>query len=900
MAIIVPITTTFDNKGLNKAIGEIKKAEGGFNKFAKTTQIVGASMKDTGKTLSRNVTAPLVAFGAIAVKSFADFDSAITKSTAIMSGVTEKTRDDMTKAARDVAKNLGMSHTAAADSYYFLASAGLDAQQSIAALPQVAAFAKAGMFDMATATDLATDAQSALGLTSKDATKNLAGLTRVSDVLVKANTLANASVEQFSTSLTNKAGAALKSVNKDIEEGVAVLAAFADQGIKGEEAGTQFAIVMRDLQTRAIKNAGAFKANNVAVFDATGKMRNMADIVSDLEKALAGTTDKQKKMTLATMGFTDKSMGALTALLGTSDRIRDYETALRKAGGTTQSVADKQMASLTEQINVLKAELTDLAIEVAPTIIDGFVKPVMNFIRRLVLTFQSLSKETQTSIIKFAMIAAVLGPALIIIGSLISALGKIALAVKAVGIMVGFLKAQWIGAGIAAGAAATATVTATTIMKRALITTGVGALIVGLGYVAAKFYDAAQAAGEFGDAKNRALRGQESRDVARSRGRNAVTEPAIDDFLKELNIPVFDESMGSSTKGTKEASKAAKEAAAMAKEVAKQSKGVASALGKMNDKLTSARDKLKQAKEAHRQYRDSVKDSIVSQFSFTSVLDTFTDGQKNATDAAKNLAEAQLKYKDALKDPKDVKGIADALNQLTTAQKANADATKNKKTFLQVMRDQASAAVAFAAKVKKLMVMGLSKSGLDQVIAAGADAGGKIADELIAGGASAIKETNSLINSVNKAATDLGKSAADQFYKAGVTQGEAMVNGIIAAVEKAGFIIKGGAVALPKHLQKAINSGKLSEDNITDLNQLLKNVPKLAKGGIVTGPTLAMIGEAGPEAVVPLSGRNAAMGTVYNINVNAGIGTNGAQVGREIVDAIKRYERTSGPVFASA
>jgi hypothetical protein len=74
----------------------------------------------------------------------------------------------------------------------------------------------------------------------------------------------------------------------------------------------------------------------------------------------------------------------------------------------------------------------------------------------------------------------------------------------------------------------------------------------------------------------------------------------------------------------------------------------------------------------------------------------------------------------------------------------------------------------------------------------------------------------------------------------------------------------------------------------------------MAAGGIVTGPTVALIGEAGPEAVVPLTGRNAPMGNTYNINVNAGMGTDGAQVGREIVDAIKRFERASGPVFASA
>jgi hypothetical protein len=77
-------------------------------------------------------------------------------------------------------------------------------------------------------------------------------------------------------------------------------------------------------------------------------------------------------------------------------------------------------------------------------------------------------------------------------------------------------------------------------------------------------------------------------------------------------------------------------------------------------------------------------------------------------------------------------------------------------------------------------------------------------------------------------------------------------------------------------------------------------VPAFAKGGIVTGPTLALIGEAGPEAVVPLSGRNAPMGKTFNLTVNAGMGADGAAIGREIVDAIKRYERTSGPVFASA
>jgi hypothetical protein len=72
----------------------------------------------------------------------------------------------------------------------------------------------------------------------------------------------------------------------------------------------------------------------------------------------------------------------------------------------------------------------------------------------------------------------------------------------------------------------------------------------------------------------------------------------------------------------------------------------------------------------------------------------------------------------------------------------------------------------------------------------------------------------------------------------------------------------------------------------------LPDLPILAKGGIVTGPTLALLGERGPEAVIPLSGANA--GATFNINVAVAPGTNPAEVGREIVDKIRAYERVSG------
>ena len=132
----------------------------------------------------RGLQAFTVGLGA-GIREFANFQDALTESTAIMS-VTEDQLKSMEQASIDVARTTTFTATESAKAFFFLASAGLDAEQSIGALPQVSKFAQAGAFDLALATDLLTDAQSSLGLTSKDTAENIENMARVSDVLVKA------------------------------------------------------------------------------------------------------------------------------------------------------------------------------------------------------------------------------------------------------------------------------------------------------------------------------------------------------------------------------------------------------------------------------------------------------------------------------------------------------------------------------------------------------------------------------------------------------------------------------------------------------------------------------------------------------------------------------------------
>lgn len=376
---------------------------------------IGAAQR-LGAGLTAAVTAPVVGIGIAAARSFGSFDDALTQSIAIMGDAGDALRDDLAAAAREVATQTTFSAAQAAESFFFLASAGLDAEQSIAALPSVAAFAQAGMFDLATATDLATDAQSALGLTIRDdAIANMENLTRVTDVLVAANTLANASVEQFSVALTNRAGAALRLVNKDVEEGVAVLAAFADQGIKGAEAGTRLDIVLRDLQSKALTNKAAFDEFNISVFNSEGNVRNIADILADLEGAFEGANDETQRATLLQLGFSDRSVASLLALIGLSDQIRTYEAELRDAGGTTEEVANRQLTSFNAQMSLAASRISDAGL----TLGESFAPLILasaNAVATLVEGFASLPGPIRNAIgITTAFLAAA-GPLLLIGG----------------------------------------------------------------------------------------------------------------------------------------------------------------------------------------------------------------------------------------------------------------------------------------------------------------------------------------------------------------------------------------------------------------------------------------------------------------------------------------------------
>jgi hypothetical protein len=144
---------------------------------------------------------------------------------------------------------------------------------------------------------------------------------------------------------------------------------------------------------------------------------------------------------------------------------------------------------------------------------------------------------------------------------------------------------------------------------------------------------------------------------------------------------------------------------------------------------------------------------------------------------------------------------------------------------------------------------------------------------------------------------DIVQKIVDAVFEAMVTGGKAVFDGLTTYFKAIFNIYKTLFNGIAKLWNNTI--GKL-EFTIPSWVPLIggegfsvPSIPMLADGGIVTGPTLAMIGERGPEAVIPLSGRNSGMGN-YTININGGLGSS-AEIGTAVVNAIRAFNRQNGP-----
>jgi hypothetical protein len=291
----------------------------------------------------------------------------------------------------------------------------------------------------------------------------------------------------------------------------------------------------------------------------------------------------------------------------------------------------------------------------------------------------------------------------------------------------------------------------------------------------------------------------------------------------------------------------------------------------------------------------------------TSFKDLASVVQQNFTLA---LSQAQAKLEQATQKYNDFK---DSIRTSITGV-VSFTTIEEGSTFLDSLTKQSRQAEEFGARIQKLLTMGLNQTAISNIAEAGFEVGTSIADEIIAGGTTIVQQVNTLTASVESVAESVSTSLADSFYSAGVNAAQSLVDAIIqqlnasaAAIAQAIANATRGDTTVAE-VKKKVEPKKTKPAPTPKPKFIPPMIPGRANGGPVTAGFPFIVGERGPELFMPntsgkiIPNNQTKTGSVnnFNITVNAGIGTNPTQVGKEIVDAIKRFEKTSGPVFASA
>lgn len=318
----------------------------------------------------------------------------------------------------------------------------------------------------------------------------------------------------------------------------------------------------------------------------------------------------------------------------------------------------------------------------------------------------------------------------------------------------------------------------------------------------------------------------------------------------------------------------------------------------LGNALEKAKQGLADAQAAFDNFASSVAMGVKAGLSFAAAYQSMQAASKNAGQASEALADAQTDLAKAIKKG-DIEQIAEAQKKLTAAQQADSKAAEeNKQTFLGRISAQVEGVKEYSKNLQTLLERGLSQDALKYVLDAGFEAGSNIAKELVAGNVDLITGAdgiNAMVAAAQTAADAVGLNAAQRWYQAGVDQATKIVEGLDAALAAMTPRLMARMDAIAASLRRTVDVTVRITEHVTRViaGGSVAAIPRMAEGGIVTQPTIALIGEAGPEAVVPLR-KGGAMGGNVTVNVNGGLATS-AEIGQAIVNALRAYNRSAGP-----
>lgn len=357
--------------------------ESGLNNMRSETARKANAMKKGMLAVTGAGVAALGAFAVSSVKTGAEFDKSMSQVAATM-GTTVDEIGELRDFAQEMGRTTSFSATQAADALNYMALAGYDAQTSMDMLPTVLDLAAAGNIDLARASDMVTDAQSALGL-SLEETKTMV------DQMAAASSKSNTSVEQLGDAYLT-VGATARGLKGGTQEMATVLGVLADNGIKGAEGGTHLRNAILSLQTPTKDGTEALKQLGMTyddMYDSAGNLRSLPEIFKQMSSAMDGMNQKQRDAIVSGL-FNKTDLASINALLGTSaDRWDELGEAIGDSADAADRMANTQLDNLAGDITLMKSAFEGLQISLSDKLTPA-IRSVVQFITKLIENFDTI------------------------------------------------------------------------------------------------------------------------------------------------------------------------------------------------------------------------------------------------------------------------------------------------------------------------------------------------------------------------------------------------------------------------------------------------------------------------------------------------------------------------------
>lgn len=350
-----------------KIAGKVDKS------FGSALKSVQSQIKTVAKVSAAAVGAVATAVAGVttaAIKTGKEFENSMSQVAATM-GIDKATKDGLKNyqtletAAKEMGESTAFTASEAAEGLNYLALAGYSADQAATALPYTLKLAGAGAMDLADASDMVTDAMSALNLEANN--KNLSTF---SDQLAKSASTTNTNVKQLGEAILTVGGTAanLKGGTAELNTALGILA---NNGIKGAEGGTHLRNMLLSLESPTDAAAKQLEKLGVNVYDAKGNLRSLNDIFSDVQKSTKGMTNQQVDGILATL-FNKRDLASARAMMkAAGDDFSKIEKTISESAGACDQMYKTQLDNLEGDLALFTSALQGLGIEIYENIGGG-------------------------------------------------------------------------------------------------------------------------------------------------------------------------------------------------------------------------------------------------------------------------------------------------------------------------------------------------------------------------------------------------------------------------------------------------------------------------------------------------------------------------------------------------